>query len=252
MDEKGRKTEQAHWDAAWSLPVRPRLPSALNVDTANVFALLRPHVKPGAHYLEVGCAPGKLLAWVAAGLKARADGVDYSETGTANCRILFKALGLDVGLFQDDFFNNHLTPASYDVVSSFGFIEHFDDPRFAVAKHIELLKPGGVALIAVPNYGKLYGRLQRWFDAPNLALHNLDIMTPAALTALVERRPDLTVKAYQHGSMSLWLVNLEKRWPRNLARLLQWTVNVVGLMQFFSIPALAPMLVLEVRRSASP
>ena len=251
MNQDGRKTEQAHWDTAWSLPVRMRLPSALIVDTANVFSLLRRHVKPGDRYIEVGCAPGKLLAWVAGRLKAAADGVDYSETGIKNCRMLFEALRLDVGLFQDDFFNNRLDASSYDVVTSFGFIEHFDDPSLAVAKHIELLKPGGVALITVPNYRSLYGRLQRWCDAPNLALRNLEIMTPPALTALVDNRPDLTVKAYPHGSMSLWLVSLDKRWPRPLARLAQWAVNALGLVQFFDIPALAPMLVLEVRLAAA-
>ena len=251
METKGRKTQQAHWDAAWSLPIRPRLPSALNIDTANVFSLLRSHVSPGTRYLEEGCAPGKLLAWVSATLNAKADGLDYSDTGTANCRLLFKALNLDIDLIQDDFFNNHLSPASYDVVSSFGFIEHFDDPRIAVAKHIELLKPGGVAIIAVPNYGNFYGRLQSWFDSPNLALHNLDIMSPSALSGLVEKRADLAVKAYRHGSMSLWLVNLERRLPNWIAKLFQLAANALGLMQFVFIPALAPMLVLEVRKSAS-
>ena len=131
-----------------------------------------------------------MLAWVASVLKAEASGLDYSESGIAKCRKLFDALGLKANLYHDDFFNHHLPPASFDVVTSFGVIEHFDDARPLVQRHLDLVKPGGVALIAVPNYGGLYGLLQRWCDAPNLELHNLEIMNPCAMTALVDS-PDV-------------------------------------------------------------
>jgi hypothetical protein len=38
--------------------------------------------------------------------------------------------------------------------------------------YLGLLKPGGKALIIIPNYGVIYGRLQQYFDPENLALHN--------------------------------------------------------------------------------
>jgi hypothetical protein len=89
---QGQKTEPAHWDAAWQLPVRVRLPSRLNVDVLNMMCLLARHVRSGTRYLEIGCAPGKMLAWVASTLRAEASGLDYSETGIAQCRSLFTAL----------------------------------------------------------------------------------------------------------------------------------------------------------------
>jgi SAM-dependent methyltransferase len=214
----------------------------------NVTHLLKTHVKPGCRYIEIGCAPGKMLAWVASVLKAEAAGLDYSEPGIAKCRALFDALGLKVNLYHDDFFNHHLPPASFDVVTSFGVIEHFDDARPVVQRHLDLVKPGGLALITVPNYSGVYGSLQRWFDAPNLMLHNLDIMNPCALKALADSQDVESVYAYHFGAVSPWLINLDKRCPPFLARMVSLGVNAIGLLQPLSIDALAPMLVLEVRK----
>ena len=251
FNKEGRKTERAHWDASWQLPIRARIPSRLNASVLNYTRLVGKHVRPGNRYLEIGCAPGKLLAWAASVLKAECTGLDYSETGIAKCRALFDALGLKVNLYHIDFFDHRLQPSSFDVVTSFGFIEHFDDPGPVVQKHLDLVKPGGVALIAVPNYGGVYGSLQRWCDAPNLALHNLDIMNPDALTALIDSPDVESVRAYPFGAMSLWIVNLDNRFPRPLANLISLVANTIGLLQPLTINALAPMLVLEVRKRAA-
>ncbi len=248
-NESGRKTEQAHWDAAWSAPVRARIPSRLNVDVRNITDLLRRHVKPKSSYIEIGCAPGKYLAWVADQCQARTSGLDYSETGIRNCHVLFQAMKLDIGLHQGDFFNNTLPKNSFDVVTSFGFIEHFDDPTDAVTKHIELLSPGGVALIAVPNYGGVYGSLQARVDPENLGLHNTSIMNVRSLMALVDPRLGCEVQAYPFGRPSLWLVNLERKLPRLMARIIQLAANFLGHLQPGTVNAIAPMLVLEVRKS---
>src|SRR5689334_1371714 len=102
--DEGSKTEQAHWEAGNQIAVRRRLPSRLNVGVLNLTTLLQKHVKPGHKYLEIGCAPGKMLAWVAATLKAEVSGLDYSRPGISTCRTLFDALGLKCDLHEGDFF----------------------------------------------------------------------------------------------------------------------------------------------------
>lgn len=247
-NNEGQKTEKAHWDAAWQLPIKARLPSRLNVGVLNVTRLLERHVRPGSRYIEIGCAPGKMLAYVASVLKAEASGLDYSESGIAKCRKLFDALGLKANLYHDDLFNHHLPLAYFDVVASFGVIEHFDDAHLPVQRHLDLVKPFGVALIAIPNYGGLYGLLQRWCDAPNLELHNLKIMNPCSLTALVCSSDIENVYAYPFGVMSPWLVNLDKRLPRSVAKFVSLGVNAMGLLQPLTIKPFAPLLVLEIRK----
>lgn len=244
----GSKTEQAHWDDAWQLPVKPRLPSRLNVGVLNITRLLQKHVKPGCRYIEIGCAPGKMLAWVASVLKAEVAGLDYSEPGINKCRALFDALGLKAILYGEDLFDHNIEPASFDVVTSFGVIEHFNDARPVVQRHLDLVKPGGVVLISIPNYGGVYGLLQRWFDAPNLGLHNLEIMNPRALTDLIDTKDIEMVHAYPFGALSPWLLSLEKQWPHFAAKIVSLCINALGLLQPLTIETLAPMLVLEVQK----
>jgi len=112
-----------------------------------------------------------------------------------------------------------------------------------------LVAPGGVALLAVPNYGGIYGVLQSWCDAPNLTLHNLEIMHPDALVALVDTSEAAQTRAYPFGRMSPWLVSLEKRMPRTAARMLSLGVNAMGLLQPVTIASLAPLLVLEIQKA---
>ena len=252
LKDEGRKTEHAYWEAGSRLPIKARLPSRFNVAVLNLTRLLERHVRPGSHYIEIGCAPGKMLAWVASVLKAEVTGLDYSTAGIAKCRVLFDALGLKADLYHDDFFDHHLPPASFDIVASFGVVEHFDNARLVVQRHLNLVKPGGMALITVPNYGGVYGSLQRWCDGPNLLLHNLKIMNPRALTALVDSADVVSVRAYPFGAMSPWIVNLDKRLPHLVAKLVSLGVNAIGLFQPMTIEAFAPMLVLEVyKRKAS-
>lgn len=247
-DIYGRKTEQSHWDMTWQAEVKPKLPSKLNVSTLNVMRLLKRSVKPGSRYLEIGCAPGKMLAWVTSVLKAETSGLDYSAPGISKCHSLFNALGLKTNLYNEDLFHHRLPLASFDIVTSFGVIEHFGEPRPVIQKHLDLVAPGGIALITVPNYGGVYGSIQRYCDTPNLALHNLEIMSPSALTALVDSSYIESVRAYAFGSISPWLITPHKRLSPSVSKLLFFAVNAIELVQLLTIEAVAPLLVLEIRK----
>jgi 2-polyprenyl-3-methyl-5-hydroxy-6-metoxy-1,4-benzoquinol methylase len=244
----GRKTTRDYWDTAWRTPIRLKLPSRLNVDVLNLTRLLSRHVRRRDRYIEIGCAPGKLLAWVAAELKADAVGLEYSAMGANSSLALFDSLGLSIELHQDDFFDHHLQPASFDVVASFGLIEHFEDPRPVVQRHLDLVKPGGILLITVPNFGGVYGRLQKWCDPENLSIHNLAIMNPAAMERLLDLAQVERAHAFAYGNISLWCVNLGKRLPGFIAKGLSLLINSIGLLQFGGISSFAPLLVLEARK----
>src|SRR5947207_15902867 len=126
-------TTLAHWDEVWRKPPRMRLPSSLVVATRNLQRILRAHVRPGSSFLELGCAPGKLLAWVALRLGARVSGLDYSPTGIAWARELFDALGCKGDLRCEELFSTSFPRDAFDIVFSSGLIEHFDDPSTIVA-----------------------------------------------------------------------------------------------------------------------
>jgi 2-polyprenyl-3-methyl-5-hydroxy-6-metoxy-1,4-benzoquinol methylase len=241
-------TTRAHWEETWAVPPRWRLPSSLAVSTRNIQRMLRPHLRPGMRVLELGCAPGKMLAWVASKCGAEVSGLDYSKRGIAWSQQLFDALGIRGDLRCEDVFETTFAMGAFDLVYSVGVIEHFEDPRRIVRQHVMLLKPGGTAIISIPNYQGLYGRIQRWFDPENLEIHNLTIMNRAALARLAPE--DLTdrVRTYRAGALNPWQITLERRWPRGVARGVSYVANGIGLLQPFEIGALCPILVLEMTR----
>lgn len=243
-----RKTTIEHWDTAWAQRPRPRLPTGLEVGTKNTQEVLRHRIRPGTKILEIGCAPGKMLSWVAKGLGADVSGVDYSPQGVEVTRWMLGEMGIDGDIRQEDVFETSFAPGSFDVVYSNGVIEHFEDPRELVAIHVRLLRPGGTAIILIPNYGGIYGRLQSHFDPENLAIHNLAIMSEEALRDLAPRSGGDHVAVYRTGLPSPWIVSWQRRWGA-VGRLFSWALNVVPLMLPVRIPSLCPLLVLEIRRA---
>jgi SAM-dependent methyltransferase len=197
--------------------------------------------------LEIGCAPGKILAWAAKILRAEVSGIDFSSQGIDNSRRLFLHLGIAGDLRCEDIFETSFAEGSFDCVFSCGMIEHFNDPKKLIEIHVKLLKSGGKALILIPNLAGIYGRLQRYFDPKVLALHNLDIMNPTSLIALAPKQPVTNVRSYVFGR-PMAMFTLGKKVPNRLARALTLFLNVFGHLHPCDIKALCPLIVLEMTR----
>jgi len=240
------KTSVAHWDSTWQSgsPLRHR--TSLNVSVADRRRMLANDVREGMRYLEIGCAPGIMLAYVAKTLGAVVYGLDYSPVGIAKTQAAFDQINLKAVLHCEDVFSHTLPRDYFDVVHSAGVIEHFEDPRGIVRIHVELLKPGGVALISIPNFGGLYGSIAKKTDAGNLALHNTRIMNPTALKELAPRETCDAVSARSFGRISLSSVSFKS--ARLLGLIAKGTANTLGLLQPFEIERLCPSLLLRIVR----
>lgn len=75
---------------------------------------------------------------------------------------------------------------SLDAVTLFHVLEHLPDPRAALAQIHRKLRPGGLLLIEVPNWGSHFRRLRglRWQFVLD---HHVNHFTAASLARLVER-----------------------------------------------------------------
>jgi 2-polyprenyl-3-methyl-5-hydroxy-6-metoxy-1,4-benzoquinol methylase len=248
-DQQGRKTELAFWDGLYTRRIRMSLPSGLVISTRNLLTLLRSRIQPGQRVLEIGFAPGKLLVFAGKVLGADVAGIDYSPNGVAASRELFRALGIDGDLRCEDVFQTSFSPGSFDLVYSNGLIEHFEDPCPIVRKHVELAKPGGRILVLVPNYGGVYGRIQRRLDPENLAIHNLDIMSESGMRRLVPEDLVRNVRVFYTGKLNLWLISLHRSLPGPLAQAVYLAGNAAGLLQPIVIKKIAPLIGLEMIRS---
>ncbi len=90
----------------------------------------------------------RILAW-ASRLGAIAYGVDISPPTVAKARLAFDEHGLRAAV--SDVRELPFREGSFDAIYSMGTIEHFDETEQAVLEMARVLKPGGRAIVGVPN-----------------------------------------------------------------------------------------------------
>ena len=197
-------TNQADWDSHWasrSFLLRRRW-MLRERGWRRFLAYALRDVPPSGSLLELGCAPGRVAcrhALLRPDLTL--DGVDFSETGVEKARQVYEMLSMKGRLFIQDI--RAELPTLYDVVCSYGLLEHFDNPQEIVACHVSHVEPGGKVIITVPN---LAARPVRWalrhFAAETLRLHNLDVMSEEALKELMVNAGLVDVESGGFGGCS--------------------------------------------------
>jgi 2-polyprenyl-3-methyl-5-hydroxy-6-metoxy-1,4-benzoquinol methylase len=116
----------------------------------------------GKRLLEIGAARSAWLPYFAKAFGFSVTGIDYSALGCAQARAVLAKAGVDGEVVLADFFappDEML--AAFDVVISFGVIEHFDDTAATVAALSRFLRPGGLMITIVPNLSGVGGVLQK-------------------------------------------------------------------------------------------
>jgi SAM-dependent methyltransferase len=92
----------------------------------------------------------RILAW-AAHQGARAFGVDISEPTVKQATAAFTRESGPLRAAAADVRALPFRDASFDAIYSMGTIEHFDETEHAVEEMARVLKPGGRAIVGVPN-----------------------------------------------------------------------------------------------------
>lgn len=180
MDEAAREsvqplTESGFWDEFWKKTTLPVLPDPGKRYERCYLDLFERHFHPdpARRVFEAGCAPGMWLAWFHQRFGYAPYGCDTSPRGIALTEENFRLCGVPGKVVACDLFA-YRAEKPFDVVLSIGFIEHFSDPGPVLAKQVELLAPGGVLVLSVPN---LTG-LNAWLTRPAfLAAHNQAVMS---------------------------------------------------------------------------
>jgi SAM-dependent methyltransferase len=107
----------------------------------------------GLRVVEIGAGMGTNAALMAA-RGAKVTLLDYSPLAIEGSRKFFERNGLTAEFVQADALA--LSPellGAFDVSMSFGLAEHFLEPKRSaiVRAHLEVLRPGGISLVSVPN-----------------------------------------------------------------------------------------------------
>jgi 2-polyprenyl-3-methyl-5-hydroxy-6-metoxy-1,4-benzoquinol methylase len=131
-------------------------------------------------YLDVGCSTGFVVeaardaGWRATGIDLNPSAIDFGRQRGLDLR----AVPLEEAGF---------TASSFDAISLFDVLEHLHDPVRTLRRCIELLAPGGIVFLYVPNYDSA-SRLLMGGEAHFIwPTHHLNYYTPATIADLVRR-----------------------------------------------------------------
>lgn len=128
-----------HDDSSWTTP-------KTSAAYASALEAAEAIVPSRGKWLDVGCGKGSFLTiaksrgWQAYGLEPNFD----------TARRLKESHSIEV--YTEDFFEAALPASSFDAVSLWDLIEHTPDPARWMKRCLQLLKPGGLLVIATPNH----------------------------------------------------------------------------------------------------
>lgn len=217
--------EKTHWEENWSSAIDNKPSSKKNIFNYDIDRLLRRELgdRKALDVVEIGSAPGKMLLHVERNFGARCVGLDYSEVGCAAARRFLAANGSAARMICKDVLEGPVEDLEADFTYSIGVVEHFADPTAMVDAHLRLLRPGGKAMIVLPNYSGANAALQRRLDPENLAIHNLAMMNPEYWQKHMDKWPDAKMCAFRFGRPSPWMFSLSKL--GGIGRLISYATN---------------------------
>lgn len=214
-------TEQSHWDNYWEnvqLPVEIKSSESNFVlkEELKIFEKYLPKEK--LSILEIGGAPGQYLAYFHKEYGYEVSCLDYSEIGCEKTRDNFKRLNIPITVYQRDIFADLSDLPRFDVVYSMGLIEHFENVEIIIKKHLELLKPGGLLFLGLPNFRGINKVFLKRLAPEMLKQHNLLTMDISSWKNFEEKLKIKPVfKAYIGGFEPVtFLVQEKKSFINNL------------------------------------
>jgi len=166
-----------YWDAVWTAtpppkPIAPRGAGVRHYADRRFHEYFRSIIPQGPDLLEVGCARSAWLPYFAQEFDATIAGLDYSELGCEMERALLRRHGLRGEIVCADMFSPPTRFAGhFDVVVSFGVIEHFADTANALTALARYLKPGGLLLTVIPNMTGLVGWIEKSLNPAVYGIH---------------------------------------------------------------------------------
>jgi 2-polyprenyl-3-methyl-5-hydroxy-6-metoxy-1,4-benzoquinol methylase len=140
-----------------------------------------PEIAEGSHVLEIGCATGAFMAaiadrgWQVKGIEPSAEAAAYARD----------VRGLDVlcGTVE----SVPLAAASFDMIYAWHVFEHLAHPTRTLRVIRDVLKPGGILCLSMPNAAAierhLFGRYWAAWDVPVHYYH----YTPVTISAILKK-----------------------------------------------------------------
>lgn len=175
IDNSQNLADQSYWDSSYA---NHKFEMAPSVDPVRQWIEKNIPASQGKSCFEIGCFPGRYLS-VFGKLGYELHGVDLTPRVTKDFPEWLKASGFKTGEFQQADIFKFSTEKKYDLVCSFGFIEHFPNWDEVLKIHAELVAPGGLLVVETPNFrGAIQKFIHTSLDKENYLRHYIPSMDP--------------------------------------------------------------------------
>ena len=181
MEQISDKASEAYWSEVWE---HSALNPAIDVKSGNLHQYpqraLHKMFKSafqkldtrGLKLLEIGCGNSAWLPYFNKEYGFDVFGIDYSEKGCLQAKKILERENVSGTIINADAFSpgQNLT-GEFDVVCSFGVIEHFDDTAKTLSAFSKYLKNGGLIITTIPNMCGINGLLHKIMNRELYDIH---------------------------------------------------------------------------------
>jgi 2-polyprenyl-3-methyl-5-hydroxy-6-metoxy-1,4-benzoquinol methylase len=230
--------KQEYWDQSYA-----SLPLAYDEDGVQFKELFKRFVPRGGSCFEVGCYPGNYLAYFGRRFGYTVSGIDTTPFIRDKMPAFLESLGVPVGELHCGEFMAFQTGKQYDMVFSNGFVEHFENYREVIRKHIALVKPGGTIVLSAPNFRNLQFVLHWMLDRQNLRRHVLSAMNLGAWHSVLS---ESGMEPLYHGyyrTWEFWADSVQNSTRKLLTRYIRAVARRVDARVNWPNPLLSPYMV---------
>lgn len=222
MQDPIDKAGRSYWDQVWQgqhLPgaVNPRSKTRHNHAERGFHDIFGQAFsgedRRGQELLEIGAARSAWLPYFAKEFGFRVSGIDYSDIGCEQARAILRNENVNGRVVYSDF----TAPpedmiSAFDVVISFGVIEHFEDTATCVERLARFLKPGGLMISVIPNLTGNVGWIQKRMCR---SIYDVHVLLDRRALRVAHQRAGLNVlssRYFQNGFSSLNLSCRSESW----------------------------------------
>ena len=181
MNWRGEKTDISYWESQWK-EKKQRKSTPLDVTQRNLrnFGRRQFHKlffkflndSKGEKLIEIGCGDSLWLPHFASRFDMKVTGIDYSPAGCHRAREVLKSLNIPGTIIESDLFRSPSEMlGAFDVLVSFGVVEHFSNPSVCICACGKFLHQGGTMITVIPNMTGLVGKIQKLISPAVFNLH---------------------------------------------------------------------------------
>lgn len=207
------KAGSSYWDKNWLDSSFPRpfdhkdlsLDNYVNHEFNRYFQKILKN-KQELSVLEIGCANSVWLLYFYQCFNFKVYGLDYSEVGCEKGRALLKHYNVPGEVYCADLFAPPTELlGKFDLVVSFGVVEHFENTAECLKSCAGFVKPGGMLLTFIPNMTSVIGLIQKHIDR---AVYDVHVPLTKEMFTLAHHNAGLTLESCDYFmSINLNVVN---------------------------------------------